>query len=141
MPPSWLRLPTRIPPELESADWSCSLASSSSAASFSDAWLASLALPAAVSAFAYEPVLGYLALGTASGSLHLFGRTLSLEWALRPAAAIRHLAWRAGSGMLVVAGEPLAPTSLSHAGAQLIARGQTSRTTWPSSTSRAATPL
>ena len=110
MPPSWLRLPARIPPELERADWSGSLSSSSSSASsFSEAPLAALALPAAVTALAYEPVLGYLALGTASGSLHLFGRSLSLAWALRPAAAIRHLAWRAGSGMLVVAGEPVHP--------------------------------
>lgn len=120
MPPSWLRLPLgKIPAELEAANWSGSLAhppessgsSSTSAvggngAAFGDALLAQIALPAEVTAMAYDPVQSLLALGTAAGTLHLYGRPgVNVEWALRPAHQVKHLAFRSGTGILVVAGE------------------------------------
>ncbi|CEH18691.1 Tomosyn and related SNARE-interacting proteins [Ceraceosorus bombacis] len=102
MPPSWFRLPTRVPPELEEADWSGHL-KDPHPTPFSDALISQLSLTGDVSAFAYDPVQGYLALGTTNGCLHLLGGTIRVSWALRPAVGIRHLAFRSGTGLLIVA--------------------------------------
>jgi syntaxin-binding protein 5 len=114
MPPSWLRNlaehHSKIPVELEHADWSRGLGTGSNTANatFSEGLLSStnIALQGEVSSFAVEPVLGYFAVGTSNGSIHLFGRpSVQISWSLRPANKVRHLLFKSGSPLLVAIGE------------------------------------
>lgn len=112
MPPSWLRslgdLQAKIPVELENSDWSRGLGIGNNATSvFSEGLLSAsnIALQGEVCALAVEPVLGYLAVGTSSGSIHLFGvPSVQVSWMLRPANKIKHLVFKSGSPLLVVIG-------------------------------------
>lgn len=131
MPPSWLRAlgesVQRIPPELEHADWTRSLAtreegrSSGSSSSgggggagmmgtsmFAEGLLSTsnLALPGEVCAMTMDPVTGYMAVGTAIGTIHLFGSpAVQITWTIRPALKIKHLLFKPGSSLLIVIGK------------------------------------
>jgi syntaxin-binding protein 5 len=112
MPPSWLRhhgASSKLPVELEQADWTRGLgAASSSVPIFSEGLLSAsnIALHGEVCAFAVEPVLGYLVVGTDSGTIHLFGTpAVQITWTLRPANKVRHLLFKCGSPLLIVIGE------------------------------------
>lgn len=123
MPPSWLRHlaehQSKVPTELENADWSRELASGSSSSNiissgdnnssiFSEGLLsaANVALQGEICAFAVEPVLGYFAVGTSNGSIHLFGKSsVHISWTLRPANKVRHLLFKSGSPLLIAIGE------------------------------------
>lgn len=117
MPPSWLRglgeIAQKIPPELEHADWTRSLAMGEGSSSglggstFAEGLLSTsnLALPGEVCAMATDPVTGYLAMGTANGTIHLFGSpAVQLSWTIRPALKIKHLLFKPGSSLLIVIG-------------------------------------
>ncbi|EPQ26975.1 uncharacterized protein PFL1_05610 [Pseudozyma flocculosa PF-1] len=117
MPPSWMRslrdhvpqaaaamAASRIPDVLQHADWSGSLTNThhSPTGNFNEGILAALALPGEVSAIAFEPVAGYLAVGTSQGTVHIFGSApVQIALTLRPAVKVRHLAFRSGTGLLV----------------------------------------
>ncbi|KAN0065129.1 Lethal(2) giant larvae sro7 [Thecaphora frezii] len=111
MPPSWVRtlrdhVPqgVKLPEALSYADWSGSLTNThlSPTGNFNEGILAGLALPGEVSAMAFEPVRGYLAVGTTQGTVHLFGSPpVHLSFTLRPAQKVRHLAFKSGTGLLV----------------------------------------
>ncbi|PWN88295.1 hypothetical protein FA10DRAFT_268495 [Acaromyces ingoldii] len=115
MPPSWLKglgeIAQKIPPELEHADWTRSLAMGEGSSSglggstFAEGLLSTsnLALPGEVCAMATDPVTGYLAVGTANGTIHLFGSpAVQLSWTIRPALKIKHLLFKPGSSLLIV---------------------------------------
>lgn len=77
----------------------------SSAADWSPDYIATLGLPGEIAAQAFDPVQSLLVVGTKSGSLHLFGRgPVKLEWAPRPAYAIKLLAFKPGTAFLFVIG-------------------------------------
>ncbi|UZJ52196.1 hypothetical protein CBS101457_001516 [Exobasidium rhododendri] len=111
MPPSWLRhlgeTPSKVPADLENADWSGGLGIGSSNANapiFSEGLLSAsnVALQGEICAFAVEPMLGYIAVGTTTGSIHLFGKpSVSISWTLRPANKVRHLLFKSGSPLLI----------------------------------------
>lgn len=130
MPASWLRgfadHHTKIPPELEFANWSRGLAGSSNigagsssnttssgsnaASPFSEGLLSSsnIALQGDICALAVEPVLGYIAVGTTVGGIHLYGKpSVQVSWTLRPANKVRHLVFKSGSPLLIVLGEQI----------------------------------
>lgn len=105
-------------PSLDHADWSRGLALGADAtaappegaslpspqSTFAEGLLstANIALHGEISVLAVEPVLGYLAVGTTVGSIHLFGRaSVQLDWTLRPANKVQHLLFKSGSPLLV----------------------------------------
>lgn len=90
----------------EQADWSGSLLRGSSSGGFSEGLLASLALPGEVSAMAFEPITGYLAVATTEGTIHLFGApAVQISWNLRPAVKVKDMLFKSGTGLLIVVGE------------------------------------
>ncbi|SJX63506.1 uncharacterized protein SRS1_14262 [Sporisorium reilianum f. sp. reilianum] len=93
------------PPDLLlHTDWSRSLANAhlSSAGTFNEGLLAGLALPGEVAAMAFEPVQGFLAVGTTLGTIHLFGSpAVQMSFSLRPAHKVNHLAFKPGTGLLI----------------------------------------
>lgn len=114
MPPSWIRSlqdhvatvgsANKVPEMLNYTDWSRSLANAqlSSTGTFNEGILARLALPGEVCVMAFEPVQGYLAVGTTLGSVHIFGSAaVQLAFTLRPAQKVKFLAFKSGSGLLV----------------------------------------
>lgn len=131
MPPSWLKHLGEHSgkgslPDLENFDWSRGLgvaeggggvrvgetskgdiASSTPLSTFSEGLLSTsnIALHGEVSAFAVEPVLGYLAVGTTVGSVHLFGNlSVQIDWTLRPANKVQQLLFKSGSPLLIAIG-------------------------------------
>jgi syntaxin-binding protein 5 len=113
MPPSWLRHlgehggSPKLPVELEHANWSRGLGAAGNSA-FSEGLLSAsnIALHGEVCAIAVEPVLGYLAVGTENGTIHLFGTpAVQITWTLRPANKVRHLLFKSGSPLLIAIGE------------------------------------
>lgn len=76
-----------------------------SASCWSPDYIATLGLPGEIAAQAFDPVQSLLVVGTKSGSLHLFGQgPVKLEWAPRPAFAIKLLAFKPGTAFLFVIG-------------------------------------
>lgn len=113
MPPSWLKPLTdhsnKVPVELEEADWSRNLERGGNATTpiFSEGLLSAsnIALHGEVCALAVEPVMGYLAVGTNNGTIHLFGKpAVQIVWSLRPANKVRHLIFKSGSPLLIAIG-------------------------------------
>lgn len=95
---------SKIPDSLFQTDWSRSLANVhlSSAGTFNEGLLAGLALPGEVTAMAFEPVQGFLAVGTTLGTIHLFGSpAVQLSFSLRPAHKVNHLAFKSDAGLLI----------------------------------------
>lgn len=92
-----------IPPSLSNADWSGKLAIPGSSL-LGEACLEDLALPRDITAVAADPVQGYLAVGTASGSIHLFGSpAVHISFTLRPAVSVRFLLFKPGTPLLICA--------------------------------------
>lgn len=118
MPPSWLKTladhSSKVPVELEEADWSGGLARGANNAAaatttsiFSEGLLSAsnIALHGEVCVLAVEPVMGYLAVGTSNGTIHLFGKpAVQIVWTLRPANKVRHLLFKSGSPLLIAIG-------------------------------------
>ena len=95
---------SKVPDSLYHTDWSRSLANAhlSSAGTFNEGILAGLALPGEVTAMAFEPVQGFLAVGTALGTIHLYGSPpVQLSFSLRPAHKVNHLAFKSDLGLLI----------------------------------------
>ncbi|GAC99090.1 WD40 containing SNARE-dependent exocytosis protein [Pseudozyma hubeiensis SY62] len=95
---------SKVPESLYQTDWSRSLANAqlSSAGTFNEGLLAGLALPGEVTAMAFDPVQGFLAVGTTLGTIHLFGSpAVQLAFSLRPAHKVNHLAFKSDTGLLV----------------------------------------
>ncbi|KAI3481436.1 hypothetical protein L1887_56138 [Cichorium endivia] len=95
---------SKVPERLYHTDWSRSLANAhlSSAGTFNEGLLAGLALPGEVTVMAFEPIRGFLAVGTTLGTIHLFGSpAVQLSFSLRPAHRVNHLAFKADAGVLV----------------------------------------
>ncbi|SNX84968.1 uncharacterized protein MEPE_03677 [Melanopsichium pennsylvanicum] len=95
---------SKVPEFLYHTDWSRSLANAhlSSAGTFNEGILAGLALPGEVTAMAYEPVQGFLAVGTTLGTIHLFGSSpVQLSFSLKPAQKVNHLAFKSDTGLLI----------------------------------------
>jgi syntaxin-binding protein 5 len=117
MPPSWLKAMAEHafggsvaspPPQLEHANWSGSFSDSGSHKRFAEGILANLVLPGEVTAMACEPVLGYLAVGTNSGTIHFYGSPpVQISITLRPAVKVKELMFRSGSPLLICIGESL----------------------------------
>lgn len=96
--------PSKVPEALYHTDWSRSLANAhlSSAGTFNEGLLAGLALPGEVTAMAFEPVQGFLAVGTTLGTIHLFGSpAVQLSFSLRPAHRVNHIAFKSDTGLLI----------------------------------------
>ncbi|PWN24726.1 hypothetical protein BDZ90DRAFT_234681 [Jaminaea rosea] len=91
--------------QIEGIDWSRDLASVPTAQSlFSEALLDNIVLPGEVSTLAFDPIQGYMAVGTLSGSVHLFGSpAVSLSWTLRPCQPVKFLLFKPGTPLLVCA--------------------------------------
>ncbi|KDN52257.1 hypothetical protein K437DRAFT_25519 [Tilletiaria anomala UBC 951] len=90
------------PPELEYANWSGSFTDAGAHKRFAEGILHNLVLPGEVTAMACEPVLGYLAVGTTTGTLHLYGSPpVQLSITLRPAVKVKHLLFKSGSPLLI----------------------------------------
>lgn len=88
---------------LERVDWSGSLGASSQS-SFAEALLEKLVLDGEITAIAVDPIQGYLAVGTSSGSCHLFGSPAArLGWTLRPSQPVQFLLFKPGTPLLIVA--------------------------------------
>lgn len=112
MPPSWLNKISLDPhhirsqlPDLEHIDWSRGLGNTGTGATFAEGLLSTsnIALHGEICALAVEPVLGYLAVGTTQGSIHLFGKeAVQVDWTLRPANKVTHLLFKSGSPLLIV---------------------------------------
>lgn len=84
----------------------CSAPSCQSGQPFSEGLLSSLSLPGEVTAMAFEPIMGYLAVGTSSGSVHLFGSPpVQISWNLRPAVKVKFILFKSGTPLMVVIGE------------------------------------
>lgn len=95
---------SKVPESLYHTDWSRSLANAqlSSAGTFNEGLLAGLALPGEVTAMAFEPVQGFLAVGTTLGTIHLFGSpAVQVSFTLRPAHRVNHLAFKSDTGLLI----------------------------------------
>ncbi|PWN49168.1 hypothetical protein IE53DRAFT_369993 [Violaceomyces palustris] len=118
MPPSWLKSiqdhVAKVPDSLQNANWSTPFSSPSAfnprngpgqpstSISFDEGLLSAFALPAEVSAMAFDPILSFLAIGTALGTVHIFGSpAVQISFTLRPALKIRHLAFKPGSPFLI----------------------------------------
>jgi syntaxin-binding protein 5 len=77
--------------------------------SFQPTPIAPLGLPGEVSALACDPVQSLFALGTKSGSVHVWGSpAVQTTWNLKPATAVKQLAFHPGKGLLVVIGNGFA---------------------------------
>ncbi len=97
---------TTIPEEIQHANWSGSFSDAGAHKRFVEGILANLVLPGEVTAMACEPVMGYLAVGTAAGTIHLFGAPpVQLSITLRPAVKVKILLFKSGSPLLVCIGE------------------------------------
>lgn len=119
MPPSWLNklsleshhIRSQLP-DLDHLDWSRGLGSTgpsgfggANTATFAEGLLSTsnIALHGEICALAVEPVLGFLAVGTTQGSIHLFGKeSVQVDWTLRPANKVTHLLFKSGSPLLIV---------------------------------------
>ncbi|SPO26458.1 uncharacterized protein UTRI_04047 [Ustilago trichophora] len=113
MPSSWIKSlrdkaaqagGSKVPEHLFHTDWSRSLANAhlSSAGTFNEGLLEGLALPGEVTAMAFEPVQGFLAVGTTLGTIHLFGSpAVQLSFSLRPAHKVNHLAFKSDTALLI----------------------------------------
>lgn len=116
--PKWLRSVAshvssvaQPPPGLLGAEWSAGMGAGAgphgrAGPAFVEGVLASLALPGEAVVMAVDPVGGYLAVGTAVGTVHLFGApAVHITLTLRPAVRVRHLAFKPGSPLLIVLDE------------------------------------
>lgn len=75
-------------------------------AKFSEGYLDQLTLPGEVSAMAFEPGLGLLAVGTAAGSVHVYGSPpVRVQFMLRPAQRVKHLVFKSDTYLLVCVDE------------------------------------
>lgn len=95
---------SKVPDTLYHTDWSRSLANAhlSSAGTFNEGLLAGLALPGEVTVMAFDPVQGFLAVGTTLGTIHLFGSpAVQLSFSLRPAHKVSHVAFKSDTGLLI----------------------------------------
>ncbi|PWZ00244.1 hypothetical protein BCV70DRAFT_200398 [Testicularia cyperi] len=113
MPPSWIKTlqeraayagGSKVPDLLYHTDWSRSLGNAQLSASgtFNEGLLAGLSLPGEVSVMAYEPVLGFLAVGTTIGTIHVFGApAVQISFTLRPAHKVSYLAFKSEEALLV----------------------------------------
>lgn len=90
---------------LQDANWSGQLAQPGTAQTLlGEALLNNLVVPGEVSALAVDPVQGYLAVGTSSGTVHLFGSpSVQLTWTLRPSQPVKFLLFKPGTPLLVCA--------------------------------------
>ncbi|CAO1623502.1 unnamed protein product [Parajaminaea phylloscopi] len=89
----------------EEVSWSGQLGSQSAVNSlFGEALLDNIVLPGEISAVAVDPVQGYLAVGTRSGTVHLFGSpAIHLSWPLRPSQPVKFLLFKPGTPLLICA--------------------------------------
>ncbi|KAJ1582462.1 hypothetical protein NDA11_004037 [Ustilago hordei] len=95
---------SKVPETPYHTDWSRSLANAqlSSAGTFNEGLLSGLALPGEVTAMAFEPVQGFLAVGTTLGTIHLFGSpAVQISFSLRPAHKVSHLTFKSDTGLLI----------------------------------------
>lgn len=90
---------------LENADWTGQLSNSLSPASpFAEALLHDFVLPGEISALAVDPLQGYVAVGTQSGTVHLFGSpAVEISWPLRPTQPVKFLLFKPGTPLLICA--------------------------------------
>ncbi|WFD33257.1 Lethal(2) giant larvae sro7 [Malassezia cuniculi] len=113
MPPkAWLKnvarhagVPTEpsVPLAARLLDWTGELRDQSR---FTEGMLDELTLPSEITAMAYEPGLGVLAVGTMVGTVHLFGApTVRLWFELRPAVRVKHLVFKSDAYLLVAIDE------------------------------------
>jgi syntaxin-binding protein 5 len=74
--------------------------------SFAPTAIAPLGLPGEVSALACDPVQSLFALGTKSGTVHVWGGpAVQTTWRLKPITPVKNLAFHVGKGLLVVIGK------------------------------------
>ena len=113
MPPkAWLKNVARhagtasepsVPLSSRLPDWTAGLRDESR---FSEGMLDELTLPSEVTAMAYEPGMGVLAVGTMAGTVHLFGApTVRLWFELRPALRVNHLLFKSDAYLLLAIDE------------------------------------
>lgn len=97
---------TRPPlPPLESRlyDWTGDLRDSRK---YSEGLLDQLTLPGEMSALAYEPGMGYLAVGTTCGTVHVFGSpSVRFIITLRPPVRVKHLLFKSDTYLLICVDE------------------------------------
>lgn len=80
-------------------DWSGALRDE---AKFQEEFLDQLTLPGQMTAVAFEPGLGVLAVGTSAGTVHLFGAPpVRLSMTLRPALRVKHLVFKSDTYLLL----------------------------------------
>lgn len=89
----------------EGLNWSGQLVDPSSANSLlGEALLDNLVLPGEISAVAVDPVQGYLAVGTLSGTVHIFGSPpVQISWPLSPSQPVKFLLFKPGTPLLICA--------------------------------------
>ncbi|KAL4402151.1 syntaxin binding protein [Malassezia pachydermatis] len=72
---------------------------------FAEGFVDQLSLPGEISAMAYEPGMGYLAVGTSAGSVHLYGApSVRIMFMLRPALRVKHMAFKSDTYLLICIG-------------------------------------
>lgn len=72
---------------------------------FSEGFLDQITLPGQVSAMAYEPGIGLLAVGTSAGTVHVYGAPPArVTITLRPALRVKHLAFKSDTYLLICIG-------------------------------------
>lgn len=92
-------------PPLESRlfDWTGDLRDSRK---YAEGLLDQLTLPGEMSALAYEPGMGYLAVGTTAGTVHVFGApSVRLTIPLRPPVRVKHLLFKSDTYLLICVDE------------------------------------
>ncbi|WFD31647.1 Lethal(2) giant larvae sro7 [Malassezia sp. CBS 17886] len=89
----------KVPLHARLGDWTGDMRAESK---YAEGLLDQLTLPGAVSAIAYEPGMGYLAVGTSVGSVHLFGAPcVRLSLTLRPAQRVKQLVFKSDTYQLI----------------------------------------
>ena len=69
---------------------------------YAEGFLDQLTLPGEISAMAYEPGMGYLAVGTSAGTVHLFGSPcVRMALTLRPALRVKHILFKSDTYLMI----------------------------------------
>lgn len=90
----------RLPPlHARLGDWTSDFRDVSK---YSESFLDQLTLPGEISSMAYEPGMGYLAVGTSAGTVHIFGApSVRMTITLRPALRVKHLLFKSDTYLMI----------------------------------------
>ena len=113
------------------------------ASRYAEGFLEQLTLPGEITALAFEPGMGYLAVGTAVGTVHLYGAPgVRMTLTLRPPLKVKHLLFKSDTYLLVCIDEKnnMSMFDLSRRDPMASAVTKQGWRTVPGSSGRAPTP-